>query len=163
VAPGETAELWVDFEAPTTPGTYRTTYQMDGPNGRFGDKFWVEIVVKPKPTNDCSKFVEDLTYPDGTPVSKGETFRKGWRLSNCGDTTWSAADGYRAVRVSGSYGPSSFDIPTVGPGKSGSLYVNITAPSTLGTQRATYKLKGPRGVFGTPFWVEINVIPWGPE
>jgi len=163
VAPGETGELWADIYAPTTPGTYRTTYQMEGPNGYFGDRFWVEIVVKPKPTNDCSTFIEDLTYPDGAPVSKGETFRKGWRLSNCGDTTWSAADDYRAVRVSGNYGPSSFDIPTVGPGKSGKLYVDITAPSTIGTHRATYRLEGPRGVFGTSFWVEIKVSSWVPE
>jgi hypothetical protein len=37
------------------------------------------------------------------------------------------------------------------------LYVNITVPSSGGTHRATYKLEGPTGTFGDPFWVEIKV------
>jgi hypothetical protein len=127
---------------------------MEGPAGTFGDPFWVEIVVRDTPTTDCSRFVSDLNYPDGTEVSPGQTINKGWRISNCGDTTWS---GYRAVRTSGSYGPASFGVPTVGPGQNGDLYANITVPSTPGTHRATYKLEGPRGTFGDPFWVEIVV------
>jgi hypothetical protein len=106
---------------------------------------------------DCSKFVADLNYPDGTVVSPGHTINKGWRLSNCGDTTWSAAGGYHAVRISGSYGPTSFNIPTVGPGQTGDLYANITVPTTAGTHRATYKLEGSGGTFGEPFWVEVEV------
>jgi hypothetical protein len=109
------------------------------------------------PTNDCAEFEADLNYPDGTEVSPGETIRKGWQLSNCGDTTWRAADGYRAVRVSGDYGPGSFSIPTVGPGENGDLYADITVPNTAGTHRATYQLDGPRGPFGTQFWVEVKV------
>jgi murein DD-endopeptidase MepM/ murein hydrolase activator NlpD len=67
------------------------------------------------PETDCSKFVADLNYPDGTVVAPGQTINKGWRLSNCGDTIWSTDGNYRAVKVSGSYGPASFNIPTVGP------------------------------------------------
>src|SRR3990170_5644777 len=63
---------------------------------------------------DCATFVADLNYPDGSQVSPGQTINKGWRLRNCGDTTWS---GFTAVRVSGSFGPTSFPVPTtVSPG-----------------------------------------------
>jgi len=115
---------------------------------------WVDTTGS---TEDCATFVADLTYPDGTAVSPGETISKGWRILNCGDTTWIAGGGFRAVRISGSYGPTSFSIPTVGPGATGDLYASITVPTSSGTHRATYQLEGPRGTFGDSFWMEIVV------
>src|SRR5574341_1524989 len=103
---------------------------------------------------DCAAFVADLNYPDGSQVDPGQTITKGWRLRNCGTTNWS---GYRAVRVGGSYGPSSFAVPGVAPGTTGDLYTSITVPSTSGTHRATYQMQGPSGQFGDVFWVEVNV------
>jgi hypothetical protein len=46
VAPGSNTDITGDFTAPASSGTYKATYQMDGPNGLFGDPFWVEIVVQ---------------------------------------------------------------------------------------------------------------------
>jgi murein DD-endopeptidase MepM/ murein hydrolase activator NlpD len=153
VGPGQTGDLFASITVPTTAGTHRATYKLEGPGGMFGDPFWVEVVVE----QDCSKFVEDINYKDGWVLSPGQTINKGWRLSNCGSSTWSTSDGYRAVRISGSYGPTSFNIPTVGPGQTGNLFASITVPTTLGTHRATYKLEGPGGTFGDPFWVEVVV------
>jgi len=110
-----------------------------------------------EPVKDCASFEADLSYPDGTAVDPVETISKGWRLSNCGDTTWSTANGYQAVRIGGVYGPESFAIPAVGPGQNGDLYVDISVPAEAGTHRATYMLAGPRGTFGTEFWVEVAV------
>src|SRR5947209_2791869 len=84
--------------------------------------------------SDCARFQSDVNYPDGTTVSPGQTFNKGWRLSNCGNTTWS---GYQAVRVSGNYGPTSFGIPTTSPGQTATISTDITAPTSAGTYRAT--------------------------
>ena len=106
------------------------------------------------PELDCARFVKDLTHPDGTPVSPGTTFRKGWQVQNCGMTTWRA---YQAVRVGGGYGPTSFDVPIVGPDSLGELWTDIAAPSEPGIHRATYQIKGPNGNFGKQFWVEIDV------
>ena len=157
VGPGQTGDLYANITVPTTAGTHRATYKLEGSGGTFGEPFWVEVVVEQEAVTDCSKFVADLNYPDGTVVLPGQSINKGWRLSNCGDTTWSSAAGYRAVRISGSYGPTSFNIPTVGPGQTGDLYANITVPTTAGTHRATYKLEGSGGTFGEPFWVEVEV------
>jgi hypothetical protein len=33
--------------APREPGIHRATYQIKGPRGNFGEKFWVEIDVLP--------------------------------------------------------------------------------------------------------------------
>src|SRR6185503_2803380 len=111
----------------------------------------------PPPSGDCARFVSDLNYPDGTTVTPGQTIEKGWRLTNCGRSTWSAGGGYRAVRVSGAYGPNSFDLPQVGGGQTGDVTATITVPSAAGTHRATYRLQGPSGSFGDTFWVEIVV------
>ena len=157
VVPGSNGDLYASITVPTNVGTHRATYQLDGPNGTFGDPFWVEVTVASEQT-DCSAFVADLSYPDGTEVSPGETISKGWRLSNCGNTTWSPGGGYSAVKISGSYGPSSFSIPTVAPGSNGDLYASITVPTSPGTHRATYQLSGAGGTFGDPFWVEIVVV-----
>jgi len=150
---GQAGDLYANITVPTTAGTHRATYKLEGPGGMFGDPFWVEVAIG----QDCSKFLEDLNYPDGKVVSPGQTINKGWRLSNCGGTAWSASGGYRAVRIGGSYGPTFFNIPTVGPGQTGDLYVSITVPITPDTYRATYQLEGPGGTFGEPFWVEVVV------
>src|SRR3972149_4211904 len=154
VPPAVNVYLCPTITVPTTPGTHRATYRLSGPQGQLGDPFWVDVVVQSQPTNDCAQFIQDLNYPDGTVVSPGQTINKGWRVKNCGDTTWS---GYTAVRISGSFGPTSFSVPTVPTGVNVDLYTNITVPTTAGTHRATYKLSGPGGQFGDPFWVEVVV------
>src|SRR5207237_7543841 len=83
-----------------------------------------------------------------------QIFNKGWRLSNCGNPTWS---GYQAVRVRGKYGPPSSSIPTARPGPPPTFSTDITAPTSAGTYRATYRLQGPNGQFGDQFWVEIEI------
>ncbi len=51
---GSEAEVSVDFVAPTAPGTYRSTWQLESPDGtRFGQLFYVQIVV-PQPESATS-------------------------------------------------------------------------------------------------------------
>ncbi len=160
VSPGTTVDLYTDITVPTTSGTHRATYKLEGPRGQFGDSFWVEVNVVASPTNDCAAFVADLNYLDGSQVSPGQTINKGWQLRNCGTTTWS---GYTAVRTGGSFGPTSFSVSaTVSPGSTVDLYTDITVPTTLGTHRATYKISGPQGTFGDPFWIEVFVTDGSP-
>ncbi|MCS7054979.1 MAG: NBR1-Ig-like domain-containing protein [Thermoflexales bacterium] len=45
-APGATADLSVSMVAPSTPGTHRSVWQLQGPDGvRYGKTFWVQIIV----------------------------------------------------------------------------------------------------------------------
>ncbi|MDW8231890.1 MAG: NBR1-Ig-like domain-containing protein, partial [Roseiflexaceae bacterium] len=102
---------------------------------------------------NCARFVADVNYPDGSIVSPGQVFEKRWRLRNCGTASWS---GYQAERMSGIYGPASFPVSGA-PGATVEVAATFTAPATPGTHRATYQLRGPNGLFGDPFWVEVVV------
>jgi len=107
-------------------------------------------------TSDCEALVADVTVPDGTTVSPGQTFDKTWRLRNCGSTNWSAL---RAVRVAGNYGPASFTVPVTAPGATTQVTVPVTAPTQAGLSRATYRLQAPDGHYANnSFWVEVKVV-----
>lgn len=110
----------------------------------------------PAPTVDCERFVADATIPDGSTVDAGATFTKTWQLRNCGNTTWTE---FQAVRISGTFGPTSTDTPAVNPNDIASISATVTAPTEPGHYRATYQLRGPRGLLSGVFWVDINVNP----
>jgi hypothetical protein len=112
------------------------------------------------PPTDCEALVADLTVPDGTAVSPGQTFNKAWRLRNCGTTNWSSLT---AVRVAGVYGPASFPVPTIAPGSTADVTITVTAPTQPGLSRATYRLQAPDGHYASnSFWVEVNVVTAAP-
>ena len=113
-------------------------------------------ISEPRPADAasyCSAFRADLNIPDGTTMSPGQSFSKGWRLNNCG-TAW---NGVKAVRISGNFGPGEFGVPAAGAGANADLWTNMNAPTASGRHRATYRLRGPAGDFGTTFWVEVQV------
>jgi hypothetical protein len=145
-------------------GTYvlKASYKLpdgswdDFPTGESGTTTSVDVQVNnPDPApSDCAQNIVAVTYPDGTEVEAGVTFDKIWQLENCGSTTWGS--GYQAVRVEGSFGPAAFNVS----GASGLVEIGseMTAPTTLGLNKATYQLQGPTGFFGPQFWVEIKVV-----
>jgi len=114
---------------------------------------------------DAGEFVADVTFPDGTFVSRGSTFTKIWRIKNVGTCTWSTS--YALVYDSGEKfdGPNAVSLPTsVAPGQTIDLSVNLTAPNKQGHYRGFWKLRNASGVLfgvGTSananFYVDINV------
>lgn len=93
---GQTADIWArGVTAPNTPGTYKVIYQLQGSQGRFGDKFWMDIVVKGPPT------INSLGCPDSVQVGKSFTCNP----STSGDISarsWSAG----GASPSGGTGPT---------------------------------------------------------
>lgn len=108
----------------------------------------------PSTTDDCARFVADVNFPDGTVVSPGQRFIKRWRLRNCGATAWDGR--YQAFRDAGSFGPASFAVAGAA-GAIVEIFAEVTAPTSPGAYRTTYRLRGPGGPFGDPFWVEVRV------
>ncbi len=122
--------------------------------------------VPPPPTPipcDYATYVKDVTYPDNTELAAGTTFTKTWRIQNSGACTWS--EDYAVVFMDGDDmdTPSSVSLPhTVRPGQTVDVSVGLTAPASIGTYRAEYKLRSDTNqVFGLagdkPFWVQIKV------
>jgi hypothetical protein len=109
-------------------------------------------------------FIVDVTYPDGTIVSPGQSFVKTWRIKNVGTCTWNS--GYMLVFDSGyaMSGPDSIQLTDVHipPGGTLDISVELTAPDTPGTYRGNWAFFDPYGnIFGltngNPIWVEIKV------
>lgn len=117
----------------------------------------------PIPCN-LARFVSDVSYPDGSVVSPGQTFTKIWRLKNIGSCTWTTT--YDLVFYSG----SQMGAPTitafqgnVAPGQVIDVSVTMTAPDEQDTYRGNWKLRDASGVlFGIsadndPFYVLVKV------
>ncbi len=104
-------------------------------------------------------FVEDVTIPDDTPLERGATFRKTWKLRNTGTCYWET--GTRLVFVGGEAlaGPESVMVPAIAAGSTADVSVELTAPKSPGTYRSEWRLQAPDGTrFGPTIYVQI-VVP----
>jgi hypothetical protein len=108
----------------------------------------------------------DVTIPDDTQLSPGQSFTKTWRLRNSGTCTWTKD--YTIAVFSGEAmgAPSAVPLPNkFAPGQSMDISVDLVAPSNPGTYQGNWKLRNASGTwFGigpggsSPFWVRIKVI-----
>jgi hypothetical protein len=116
-------------------------------------------------------FIKDVSIPDGTRLTAGETFTKTWRLKNRGTCTWTPdymlvfvsgdpMGGTTAVRLSGN----------VSPGQTVDVSITLTAPDKRGHYTGYWMLRNPNGVlfgFGDnanqAFYVDIRTekLPHG--
>ncbi len=136
----------------------------------------VQITNTPAPTStavvptaasycDWVAFVKDITIPDGTILTPGETFTKTWRLKNRGTCTWTPD--YTLVYHSGSQmgGTTSARLSNnVAPGQTVDISITLTAPVNAGNFTSYWTLRNPSGaLFGSgdkaniPFYVDIKV------
>jgi hypothetical protein len=115
----------------------------------------------PSPTSACVPglaFIEDLTIPDGSLVSPGESLDKRWRVENIGSCNWDASFSVRLIA-----GPElgMLTDQALFPARSGSpatIRALFTAPSEPGTYRSAWQAHDPLGQpFGDPFFIEITV------
>jgi hypothetical protein len=114
---------------------------------------------------DAAEFITDVTIPDGTRLSPGESFVKTWRLRNSGSTTWTSA--YALVFANGSQMNALALIPLAGPVAPGGeidVSVTLTAPKSPGIYKGYWELRSASGIlFGVgpkaekPFSVNIKV------
>ncbi len=103
-------------------------------------------------------YIKDVTIPDGTVLSPGETFTKTWKLENTGTCVW--ASDFRLVFIRGdALDASDVSIEeTVYPGKKAEISVDMAAPEDEGTYIGYWRLEDAYGyVFGETVTVEIVV------
>ncbi|MBL8078568.1 MAG: hypothetical protein JNM55_11445 [Anaerolineales bacterium] len=107
---------------------------------------------------ESSAYISDVTIPDGTVFSQGETFTKIWRIKNTGTCTWSST--YSIMFSSGEEmsGETTEIGQTVAPNATGDISVELTAPDTDGTYTGYWILANSSGTaFGNYVYVQIVV------
>lgn len=107
---------------------------------------------------DSATYLSDVTIPDGTVLTPGETFTKTWSLQNTGTCAWSTS--YSIVFYSGSAmsGVTTALSEAVSSGGSASVSVELTAPTTAGTYTGYWRLQNESGAsFGETVYVQIVV------
>jgi hypothetical protein len=103
-------------------------------------------------------FVSDVTIPDNTPVTAGQTFTKTWKVKNAGTCAWDA--GFKFAFVSGEQmGGTTFTLPSsVAAGAVSDISVSLTAPNRSGTLRGDWRMQTASGqFFGDQVYVQVVV------
>jgi len=162
-ASAQTLEAGMTPNAPTsTPGLPPPTV-----SGTPATALNTPIPQTSAPVSRCDaiQFLGDVTYPDGSLVTRDKNFVKTWRFKNIGTCSWTPS--YALVFASGDLmgGPSAVALPrNVNPGETIELSVTLTAPDRKGNYRGYWKLRNASGVlfgFGaqadTAFWVDVKV------
>lgn len=108
-----------------------------------------------------SRYISDVTIPDGSKVEQGANFVKIWRLRNEGQDSWPV--GTVLEHVGGDVLSSSTKVPvttSVEPGMEVDIAVDMIAPEAAGRYVSFWKLSDADGVrFGQRVWADICVLP----
>jgi hypothetical protein len=103
-------------------------------------------------------FVSDVTIPDNTPVTPGQTFTKTWKVKNAGTCAWDA--GFKFAFVSGDQmGGTAYTLPSsVAAGAVTDISVPMTAPNKTGTIRGDWQMQTASGqFFGDQVYVQVVI------
>jgi len=159
-SPATTLEVTSSLSVTATPGVAATPGVTATPG----------VAATPSATAtpsrcDAADFVTDVTVPDNTVISPGETFTKTWRVRNSGFCDWSAD--YALVFSSGDQmgAPDEIALPQVVlAGETVDISLELTAPTQPGTYTGFWALRNNDGtLFGMgqtaamAFWVQIQV------
>jgi hypothetical protein len=103
-------------------------------------------------------FVSDVSIPDNTPMTAGQTFTKTWKVKNAGSCAWDA--GFKFAFTGGEQmGGTIFTLPAaVAAGAVYDISVPMTAPNKTGTLRGNWRMQTAGGqAFGDEVYVQIVV------
>lgn len=113
---------------------------------------------------DKAQFAADITVPDGTRFSPGQSFTKTWQLKNVGTTTWTTDYSFAFVSGEKMGAPVSVKVPAqTAPGATVDISVSMVAPSNTGTYRGYWRMINAGGqFFDVSVYVDIVVISGTP-
>lgn len=103
-------------------------------------------------------FVSDVSIPDNTPMTAGQTFTKTWKVKNAGSCAWDA--GFKFAFTGGEQmGGTTVTLPAaVAAGAVYDISVPMTAPNKSGTLRGNWRMQTASGQsFGDEVYVQIVV------
>jgi hypothetical protein len=103
-------------------------------------------------------FVSDVTIPDNTPMTVGQTFTKTWKVKNAGTCAWDS--GFKFAFTGGdAMGGTTYTVPAaVAAGAVVDISVPMTAPNKTGTIRGNWRMSTASGqFFGDEVYVQITI------
>jgi hypothetical protein len=113
------------------------------------------------PSSSCVsnlRFVEDVSYPDGSVVRPGEKIEKIWRVENNGTCNWDSRFSMRLVEGDQLGAPAELALYPARPETQADLRVIFIAPLESRYYKSTWQAVGPDNFpFGDPFYIDIFV------
>jgi hypothetical protein len=114
----------------------------------------------PAATASCYglSFVSDVSIPDNTPVTAGQSFTKTWKVKNAGSCAWDA--GFKFAFTGGdAMGGTTYTVPSsVTAGAVTDISVAMTAPNKTGTIRGNWRMSTANGqFFGDEVYVQVVI------
>ncbi len=104
------------------------------------------------------RYAGDVTYPDHSVVSPGQSLTKTWAVTNSGAVAWNDTFSLTLQPGASVQSAQSVALPAVAPGETVDLSASVTAPSAPGTYTGSWRLTTPDGhPFGTPLWIVVSV------
>jgi hypothetical protein len=103
-------------------------------------------------------FVSDVSIPDNTPVTVGQSFTKTWKVKNTGSCAWDA--GFKFAFTGGdAMGGTTYTVPaSVAAGAVTDISVAMTAPNKTGTIRGNWRMSTASGqFFGDEVYVQVVI------
>ncbi|WP_431418637.1 NBR1-Ig-like domain-containing protein [Actinokineospora sp.] len=91
-------------------------------------------------SGDFSRFITDVTVPDGAEVVVNETFTKIWEIENGGTVLWQGRHMRRENSVGGCQAPERVPIGTTPPGDRVKITAIVIAGSEPGICKVDYKM-----------------------
>ena len=111
----------------------------------------------PTPTLPAARFVADVTIPDGTVMSAGQSFKKTWRVENSGIVPW--GEGTQLVFASGAQmgATSPIAVGDVAPGDTVDISADMVAPTEPGKHTGRWSLHAADGTAMMTLSVNIEL------
>jgi len=103
-------------------------------------------------------FASDVSIPDNTAVTPGQSFTKTWKVKNSGSCGWDA--GFKFAFVNGeAMGGTTYTVPSsVAAGAVVDISVAMVAPNKTGTIRGDWRMSTASGqFFGEQVYVQVVV------
>merc|ERR1719198_1700172 len=113
-----------------------------------------------------ARFVNDVSYPDGTKVEAGARFVKTWTMRNDGKSVWPhdtqliAVGGDQMVAFPDAHraGGGGVPVPPAGRGEEVEVSVELQAPPRPGRYVAHFRMQAGGARFGHRVWADIVVV-----
>ncbi|GAB4267539.1 MAG: hypothetical protein Kow0080_09780 [Candidatus Promineifilaceae bacterium] len=139
---------------PVTEFTVNTVFDVEFDQPKQADGL-VEGDVKPpffvmpiaEQLKPNGRFLRDVTIPDDTKLTTGQTFTKTWAVENNGNIAW--GNGYKLVHTAGMPMTAQTErpLPACPVGQSVEISIEMTVPDKPGSHFSDWRFQDPQGNF----------------